>query len=134
MSELESRTKEVPSSITSHLPEEKKLEVQRLVDVLNSTLPYEKTELLKAGMASRGWKDISLLKILRECLMIEIEQLQVSKNNDDPNIRLATNQIKRNLKSQVDTVLNILETSTNKKENVYFLIGAVLGSLEKMEQ
>ena len=85
-------------------------------------------------MASRGWKDISLLKILRECLMIEIEQLQVSKNNDDPNIRLATNQIKRNLKSQVDTVLNILETSTNKKENVYFLIGAVLGSLEKMEQ
>tara|TARA_A100001391_G_scaffold203897_1_gene197614 strand:+ start:36 stop:440 length:405 start_codon:yes stop_codon:yes gene_type:complete len=134
MSELESKTKEVPSSITSHLPEEKKLEVQRLVDVLNSTLPYEKTELLKAGMASRGWKDISLLKILRECLMIEIEQLQVSKNNDDPNIRLATNQIKRNLKSQVDTVLNILETSTNKKENVYFLIGAVLGSLEKMEQ
>lgn len=134
MSELESKTKEVPSSITSHLPEEKKLEVQRLVDVLNSTLPYEKTELLKAGMASRGWKDISLLKMLRECLMIEIEQLHVSKNNDDPNIRLATNQIKRNLKSQVDTVLNILETSTNKKENVYFLIGAVLGSLEKMEQ
>ena len=134
MKNLESITKEVAPSFTAPLPVEKKLEVKALLNILDSTLSVDKRDLLASGIASRGWKDLSILKVLRECLFLEIEDLQVSKNTEDANVRLATNQIKRNLKSQVDTIINILESSTNKKENFYYLIGVVLASLEKMEQ
>ena len=135
MSELENKTKVVSPSSTDRLPEQQNINADTLLKTLNSILPVDKRDLVLTGKAHYGLqKEPILLQILKDCLYVEVDNLQLSKNADDNNVRLATNKIKRSLKSQIDTILSILETSTNKSDNFYYLLGIVIGCMSHMEQ
>ncbi len=135
MSELENKTKVVSPSSIDRLPDQQKINADVLLKTLNSILPIDKRDLVLTGKAHYGLqKEPVLLQIIKDCLYVEIDNLQLSKNIEDNNIRIATNQMKRSLKNQVDTILSILESSTNKSDNFYYLLGIVLGGLSHLEQ
>ena len=132
MKNLEDLTTEVAPNSLTPLQKKEEIKAQDFINRITDIISRDFGDKLLEGKAKQGNKSPESLIILRDILFKEIESLTFSKNEDN-NIRLATNQIKKTLKSQVDNILAILEQSSNKQNNYFYLLGQTLQALDKSE-
>ena len=126
MDKLEDITTERRSS-TIGIAEEGTVSIDSLISKIISTLSLEEAEMFKLGQVRRGKRRLSNLDILKEGLYREIETLTLTKTVDDDKIeRVINSKTKKVLQQQVDSIISILQMSTDNVDNRHFLLGLIL--------
>ena len=129
MDNLDSIIKEVPASSLSTSPAVKNIDYDALIEAISKTLDREKSTMLHTGSVKQGSKNSSSLILIRDFLLNEIEQLTLTKQ-DDNNNRISNSNIKKSLIQQVNNIISILELSLTKEEQHYYILGMLLKSLK----
>ena len=129
MENLDKITKEVPPTGLSVLAEAEQFNYEKLIYKLSKSLNREESSLLYAGSVKQGNKKSSSLTLVRDFLLNEIEQLSLTKL-DDNNSRISNSNMKKSLVQQVNNIMSILELSLAKKEQHYYMLGMLLKSLK----
>lgn len=129
MENLDSITKEVPPTILGATTESNQFNYEELIQNLSKILDREDSSMLHEGSVKQGNKKSTSLALLRDFLLNEIEQLSLTKL-DDNNSRISNSNIKKSLVQQVNNIISILEMSLVKKEQHYYMLGMLLKSLK----
>ena len=134
MSDLESKTTEVQPTLFDKSPIAKRYEIEQLIETIINKIDRNDSNKLIEGTTKQGKKSPVSLNILRDCLNYEIDNLKLSKNEEDNTARLLTSQVKKSLKTQVDSIVSILEQSVDRENKIYYHIGIILKALQTLEQ
>jgi hypothetical protein len=129
MDNLDSIIKEVPASSLSTSPAVKNIDYDALIEAISKTLDREKSTMLHTGSVKQGSKNSSSLNLIRDFILNEIEQLTLTKQ-DDNNNRISNSNIKKSLIQQVNNIISILELSLTNEEQHYYILGMLLKSLK----
>ncbi len=131
MKDIKSITTEVAPSSFEPLEQKPELKAQEFIDNAIAYLSREEGDAFIAGCAKQGKKPAESISILRDSLYKEIESLKFSKDEDDNNIRLATSQIRKSLKTQVDSIITVLNQSVSNNNNFHYILGQALKALSE---
>lgn len=126
MDKLEDITTEVkPSAIG--ITKQDTVSIDDIIAKIISTLSLEDREMFNIGQVKRGKRQLNTLDILKEGLYREIETLNLTKTVDDDKIeRIINSKTKKVLQQQVDSIISILQMSTDNVDNRHFLLGLIL--------
>ena len=103
------------------------IDSEKIINDVLSLLDYESVESFKEGQAKQGYRKLSSLDILKDCLYKEIETLSLTKTVDADQIeRVINSKTKKSLITQIDNIFEILDMSVIKKDNRYYILGLIL--------
>jgi len=131
MNNINDITTEVPSSSLQSKVVVDDTTLQSVNDMLLKPFSHDNIDTYKAGQARQGQRASTSISILKDLLYKEIEDLQLTRGEE--NTERAVNSITRKaLTQQVDTIISILEMSTNKtNDNRYYMLGMLIKTLYK---
>lgn len=131
MNNINDITTEVPSSSLQSKVVVDDTTLQSVNVMLLKPFSHDNIDTYKAGQARQGQRASTSISILKDLLYKEIEDLQLTRGEE--NTERAVNSITRKaLTQQVDTIISILEMSTNKtNDNRYYMLGMLIKTLYK---
>lgn len=131
MNNINDITTEVPSSSLQDKVIIDDTTLQSVNNMLLKPFSHDHIDNYKAGQARQGQRASTSISILKDLLYKEIEDLQLTRGEE--NTERAVNSITRKaLTQQVDTIISILEMSTNKtNDNRYYMLGMLIKTLYK---
>ena len=127
MDRLEDITKEVPPTGFAEHVQKDPIIIDDLITKVLSSLTTDQAEMFKTGQVKCGKRNLTTLDIIKESLYKEIESLNLTKTADIDKIeRTINSKTKKVLKQQVDSIISVLQMSTESIDNRYFILGLLL--------
>lgn len=130
MDNLESITSEKSPTGFVESSVEKPVSYTDFIKTLTDRLPRDQADLLREGTAKQGNRNSKPTALLREFLFKEIENLSLTKE-DDNNNRISNSKIKKSLQMQVDSIISVLDLSLTNNDTSFYFLGILLKSLEQ---
>ena len=129
MKNVDSITTEVPSTSLQPKVTTKEVTLQAINDILLNTFSYENADNFKAGQARQGQRASTSITVLKDLLYKEIEDLHLTRGIENTE-RAINSMTRKTLMHQVDSIISILEMSTNKTaDNRYYMLGILIKAL-----
>jgi len=129
MKSTEDITTEVPSTSLQPKVTTKDVTLQSINDILLDTFSYENVDNFKAGQARQGQRASTSITVLKDLLYKEIEDLHLTRGTENTE-RAINSMTRKTLMHQVDSIISILEMSTNKTaDNRYYMLGILIKAL-----
>lgn len=129
MKSVEDITTEVPSTSLQPKVTAEEITLQSINDIFIKTFSHENVDNFKAGQARQGQRASTSTTMLKDLLYKEIEDLHLTRGTENTE-RVINSMTKKTLMHQVDSIISILEMSTNKTaDNRYYMLGILIKAL-----
>lgn len=128
MKDIDKLTTEVAPTSFEGVKAERAFNYNNVIESIVSNIERNLGDEVLRGRAKQGNDKSDSLALIRSFLLEEIDNLNLAKG-DDNITRISNDKFKDGLRKQLNTIISILELSTERKDIKHYMVGALLKSL-----